>query len=109
MFSGRFHVVFASTPRTKTAPIVQNVYDLHRSEHPVVVKGTVVKKEDAGGESPPIVDARSSSSAPTLQVGGESPIDVRLAQAGLSIKLYIHQVPDLHAFITGVEAIRTWL
>ena len=76
-----------------------------------MVKGTVVKKEDAGGESPPIVDARSSSSAPTLQMqaGGESPIDVRLAQAGLSIKLYMHQVPDLHALITGVEAIRTWL
>ena len=98
-------------PGQKTAPTVQNVYDLHRSEHPVVVKGTVVKKEDAGGESPPIVNARSSSSALTLQMqdGGEFPIDVRLAQAGLSIKLYIHQVPDLHALITGVEAIRTRL
>ena len=97
-------------PGQKTAPTVQNVYDLHRSEHPVVVKGTVVKKEDAGGESPPIV-AKSSSSAPTLQMqaGVEFPIDVRLAQAGLSIKLYIHQVPDLHALITGVEAIRTRL
>ena len=96
-------------PGQKTAPTVQNVYDL-RSEHPVVVKGTVVKKEDAGGESPPIV-AKSSSSAPTLQMqaGVEFPIDVRLAQAGLSIKLYMHQLPDLHALITGVEAIRTWL
>ena len=90
-----FHV------RLGKVPTIQKVYELHRSEHPVINEELGTTR--AEGQSSLPIDRPGASNC-----RGESPLplDVRLAAAGLSPKLYVHQVPELSALIEGVETIR---